>query len=75
LGIIIADPVEHFFVPLVVGVAEGLCQIIESGNASTTFLWRRELAIRADRILGMRIHWKPLFQNDAYQGVNPYRKQ
>jgi hypothetical protein len=38
LGIkIVADPVEHFFVPFVVGVVEGLYQVIESGNASTIF--------------------------------------
>jgi len=57
LGIkIVADPVEHFFVPFVVGVVEGLYQVIESGNASTIFRWTRELTIRADRIRGIWIN-------------------
>ena len=66
LGVkIVADPVEDFFVPIVVGVVEGLYQIIESGNASTIFWWTRELTIRADRIRHIRIIWKPLLQDDA----------
>src|ERR1700737_2133773 len=66
LGVkIIADPVEDFFVPFVVGVVEGLYQIIESGNASTIFWWTRQLTIRADRIRHSRIIWKPLLQDDA----------
>jgi len=57
LGIkIVADPVEHFFVPFVVGVVEGFYQVIESGNASTIFRWTRELTIRADRIRGIWIN-------------------
>ena len=66
LGIkIVADPVEDFFVPLVVWVVAGLDQVIESGNASTIFRWTRELTIRADRIRRIRINWKPLLQDDA----------
>jgi hypothetical protein len=42
LGIkIVADPVEHFFGPFVVGVVEG-------------HQWTHELAIRADSICGTR---------------------
>lgn len=66
LGIkIVADPVEHFFVPFVVGVVEGLYQVVEPWNASTIFRWTRELTIRADRIRGIRINWKPFLQDDA----------
>ena len=32
-----ADPAEHFFVPFVAGVAEGLYQIVVSGDSSTIF--------------------------------------
>ena len=66
LGVkIVADPVEDFFAPFVVGVVEGLYQIIECGNASTIFCWTRELTIRADRIGHIRIIWKPLLKDDA----------
>jgi hypothetical protein len=42
LGIkVVADPVEHFFVPFVIGVVEGLYQIIESGNS-----WSRSSSCR-----------------------------
>jgi hypothetical protein len=47
---IVADPVEHFFVPFVVGVVEGLYKIIESGNYFTIFRWTCELTICTDRI-------------------------
>jgi hypothetical protein len=65
LGIkIIADPVAHFLMPFVVGVTDGLYQIVESGDASTIFRWTRKLTIGADRIRRIRIRWKPLLQDD-----------
>ena len=66
LGVkIITDPVEHLLVPFVVGVTDGLYEIVESGNASTIFRWTRKLTIGADRIRRIRIRWKPLLQDDS----------
>ena len=59
----VADPVKHFLVALMVGIAEGLYQVIESGDASTIFRWTCKLAIRADRIRGVRINGEPLLQD------------
>ena len=65
LGIKFADPVEHFFVALMVGIVEGFHQVIESGNAPTIFRWAGELPIRADWIGCVRIYCQPLLQDDA----------
>jgi hypothetical protein len=62
---IAADPVEHFFAPFVVGVVEGLYQIIKPGNAPAILRWARELTIRANRIRRIRVIWKPLLQDDT----------
>jgi hypothetical protein len=71
LGIkIVADPVEHFFVPFVVGVVEGLYQVIESGNASTIFQWTRELTIHADRITPV---WWPQMTSERSPKMRGYR--
>jgi len=60
LGVkIITDPVEHLLVPFVVGVTDGLYEIVESGNASTIFRWTRQLTIAADRIRHVRIGERP----------------
>src|ERR1051325_793069 len=63
LGIELADPVEDFLVALMVGIAEGLDQIIESWYASTVFRWTRKLTIPADGIRGVRINVEPPLQH------------
>jgi hypothetical protein len=52
-------------VPFVVGVAEGLDKVVESGDASTIVRWTGELTVCADRIRQIRINGKPLLQDDA----------
>src|SRR5262245_56851199 len=46
-----------------VGIGEGLYQIIESGDTSTIFRWTCKLTIGADRIRGVRINGEPLLQD------------
>src|SRR5579859_5314975 len=55
---VIAEPVSQFFVLFVVGVSDGLNEIIKSWNAPTVIRWTRELTIRADRIARNRINRK-----------------
>jgi hypothetical protein len=49
----------------VVGVSEGLNEIIKSWNAPTVIRWTREFSIRADRIARNRINWKLFLQDDS----------
>ena len=60
-----AEPVFQFFVLFVVGVSEGLNEIIKSWNAPTVIRWTREFSIRADRIARNRINWKLFLQDDS----------
>src|ERR1035437_3895704 len=39
--------------------------MVKSWDSATVYRRTRKLTIRADRILRVRVHWKPLFQDDA----------
>jgi len=48
----------------VVGVSDGLNEIIKSWNSPTVIRRTRELTIRAYRIARIRINWKLFLQDD-----------
>jgi hypothetical protein len=51
--------------PFMGGIREGVKKVIKSWDAAAVFGRTGELAIRADRILRIRINWKLLLQDDG----------
>jgi hypothetical protein len=62
---VIFEPIFQFLMPFEVGVSDGFNEIVKSGDSPTVFRQTSKLAIDADRIPGIWVNGKPLFQNDA----------
>jgi hypothetical protein len=62
---VIAKPVSQFMVLFVLGVGDGLNEIVKTWDASTVFRRTCKPTVRADRIHGIRINWKLFLQDDG----------
>ena len=51
--------------PFMVGVREGVQEVIKSGDTAAVFWRARKFSIDADWILGIGIGWKLLLQDDG----------